>query len=137
MSQAVLVDTSVFAYALGGQHRYQQPCREFLWAARDQGLELHASVEMVQELALHRMRMVDPRTAVEQGRLAARACVLHAFDDRVLTVALELVESGRLRGRDAVHAATANVAGITSIVSTDPAFDEVAERIDPARWAEN
>ncbi len=56
MSQAVLVDTSVFAYALGGQHRYQQPCREFLWAARDQGLELHASVEMVQELALHRMR---------------------------------------------------------------------------------
>ena len=134
MSQVVLVDTSVFVYALGGRHRFQQPCREFLWSARDQGLELHASVEMVQELVFHRMRKVDPRTAVEQGRLAARACVLHAFDERVLGRALEMIEAGRLRGRDAVHAATAEVAGITGIVSTDSAFDDVIDRIDPAQW---
>jgi len=135
MSHAVLVDTSVFAYALGGQHTYQQPCREFLWSARDQGLELHASVEMVRELVFHRMRRTDPETAAQQGRLAGRACVLHAFDERVLSVALELMEAGRLRGRGAVHAATAEVAGIAGIVSTDAAFDDVADRIDPVQWA--
>ena len=47
---------------------------------------------------------------------------MHAFDERVLTSALKT-------------RVTAELAGITSIVSKDPAFYEVAERIDPAQWA--
>ncbi len=131
MNRAVLVDTSVFAYALGGEHPLREPCRQFLRDAR--GLELHASVEMVQELTFHRMRRTDAATAAEQGRLAARSCVLHPFDERVLDTALRMIADGTLRGRDAVHAATAELAGITTIVSTDPAFDGVLDRLDPAR----
>lgn len=132
MSRAVLVDTSVFAYALGGDHPQRQPCRQFLRDASRNGLELHASVEMVQELTFHRMRRIDAATAAEQGRFAARACILHAFDERVLDTALWLIGEGSVRGRDAVHAATASVAGISTIISTDPAFDSVLERIDPS-----
>ena len=80
------MDTSVFAYALGGEHPQREPCRAFL--RESQGLELHASVEMVQELTFHRLRKTDAVTAVEQGRLAGRTCVLHAFDERVLDAAL-------------------------------------------------
>lgn len=134
MSRAVLVDTSVFAYALGGEHPLREPCRDFLRDARLSGLELHASVEMVQELTFHRMRRTDPATAAEQGRLAALSCIMHAFDERVLETALGLIGDGTLRGRDAVHAATAARAGIGAIVSTDPAFDRVLERLDPAAF---
>ncbi|HQR79737.1 MAG TPA: PIN domain-containing protein [Actinomycetota bacterium] len=130
MSRAVLVDTSIFAYALGDGHAYREPCRDFLATAAANGLELHASVEMVQELTFHRMRRVDAQTAVAQGRLAAAACELHAFDEKVLDRALSLVLEG-MRGRDAVHAATAAVAGISVIVSTDPGFDSVMERLSP------
>ncbi len=134
MSRAVLVDTSVFAYALGGDHPLREPCRAFLRDARTTGLELHASVEMVQELTFHRMRKTDSATAVDQGRLAGRSCVLHAFDERVLDAALGMIRDGTVRGRDAVHAATATLAGIGTIVSTDPAFDAVLQRLDPAAF---
>ena len=132
MSTAVLVDTSVFAYALGGEHAAREGCRRFLRDSRGQGLELHASVEMVQELTFHRMRMATTATAVEQGRLAGRTCILHPFDERVLDAALSLMADGSLRGRDAVHVATASLSGISTIVSTDPAFDGILERLDPA-----
>ncbi|MEI2716290.1 MAG: type II toxin-antitoxin system VapC family toxin [Candidatus Nanopelagicales bacterium] len=71
VSRAVLVDTSVFAYALGGEHPLREPCRDFLRDARLSGLELHASVEMVQELTFHRMRRTDAgdrRRAGQAGR---------------------------------------------------------------------
>jgi predicted nucleic acid-binding protein len=58
-------------------------------------------------------------------------CVLHPFDERVLDRALVMVEQGLARGRDAVHAATAALAGISVIASTDRGFDAVMERLDP------
>lgn len=131
MSRPVLVDTSVFVYALGGDHPLKGPCLEFLLGARDSGLELHASVEMVQELTHHRMRKTDTRNAVAQGREASASCVLHAFDEEVLERSLALIAEGNVRGRDAVHAATAQLAGISTIVSTDPAFDLISDRLDP------
>ncbi len=76
--------------------------------------------------------MTTKETAVRQGRFAGRACVLHPFDEQVLTQALDLISATEIRGRDAVHAATAAVAGLGTIVSTDPAFDAVMRRLDPA-----
>lgn len=136
MSQRVVVDTSIFAYALGGEHPYRQPCRQFLATAARNGLTLHASVEMIQELVLHRMRTVDRAIAVEQARAAAGGVVLHAFDEHVLTRALALTAEGTVRGRDAVHVATAQLAGIGTIVSTDPGFDAVIDRLDPGATAQ-
>ncbi len=132
---AFLVDTAVFAYALGGSHPMKQPCLRVISAAGAGEIELHASVEMLQELTFHRMRRTDRRSAVRQARDAATLCVLHDFDVAVLDRALELIAtSDSLGGRDAVHAATALHHGLPSIISPDHAFDAVAglSRVDPA-----
>lgn len=135
---AVLVDTAVFAYALGGEHQYREPCRLVMDRARRGELQFHASVEMVQELVFHRMRLGGRSAAVAQGRAARSACVMHAFDGEVLTRSLELIERTNVRGRDAVHAATALVTGLVAIISPDPAFDDIAglRRLDPLELAD-
>lgn len=126
----VLVDASVFLYALGGEHELRSPCREVL--AR-QGLELHASVELVQEVVFHRMRRGERTDAVAVARLVADSCQLHDFDSAVLRRALSLIAEGGVGGRAAVHAATALEAGISVIVSPDSDFDGIdgLSRIDP------
>jgi len=134
----VFVDTAVIAYALGGPHELRGPCRFLVEAAAAGRLRLHASVEMVQELLFHRMRMVSRDRALEQAADVAILCELHEFDQRVLDLMIELIKTvGHLRGRDAVHAATAMRVGISRIVSPDPAFDSIPglTRIGPAGLA--
>lgn len=128
------VDTSVFAYALGGQHAERAPSRAVVEAATAGRLVLHASVEMVQELLHHRMRRADRDGALRQARAAAELCIVHAFDGAVLARALDLVSATSLRGRDAVHAATALQHGLPAMLSADPDFDVVPglTRISPA-----
>jgi predicted nucleic acid-binding protein len=124
---AVLVDTAVLAYALGGAHPMQEPCERLIEAAGAGEIELHASVEMIQELLFHRMRKTDRQAALDQARDAAALCFLHDFDQAVLARALALVDSHpTLGGRDAVHAATAVEHGLAVIVSPDRAFDGIA-----------
>lgn len=119
------VDTSVFAHALGGQHAQRGPSRAVVEAATAGRLVLHASVEMVQELLHHRMRRAGREAGLRQARAAAELCIVHAFDGAVLARALELVSATPLRGRDAVHAATALQHGLPTILSADPDFDAV------------
>lgn len=129
------VDTAVFAYALGGEHPLREPCQAVVAAAGAGLLELHASVEMVQELVFHRMRRADRNAAVRQARDTAILCVLHDFDRAVLDRALHLIETSEQIGwRDAVHAATALQNGLSTIISPDPAFDQVdgLTRLSPA-----
>ncbi|WP_448072706.1 type II toxin-antitoxin system VapC family toxin [Georgenia yuyongxinii] len=131
---AYLVDTSVFAYALGGEHPLRRPCQRLVEMATAGEVVLHASVELVQEVLHHRMRRGERAVALRQARACAELCVLHPFDTVVLQRALQIVESSRMRGRDAVHAATALTHGLPRIVSTDPDFDGVEglSRLDPA-----
>jgi predicted nucleic acid-binding protein len=132
---AFLVDTAVFAYALGGDHPMKRACGRAIAAAGDGHIELHASTELIQELVFHRMRKTDRPTAVRQARDVATVCVLHDFDEAVLYRALELIAmSESMGGRDAVHAATALHHGLPLILSPDRDFDAVVglRRIDPA-----
>ncbi len=133
MTTPIWVDTSILAYAAGGTHPLREPCRRLVAAAAARTVELHASVEMVQELLFHRMRRVGRAEAVAQARFAAELCVLHPFDGVVLGRALELVAVSDLGGRDAVHAASALAGGFTEIVSADRDFDVAPglARIDP------
>jgi hypothetical protein len=104
----------------------KQACVAVVAAAGAGTIELHASIEMIQELSFHRMRKTDRRTAVRQARDAATLCVLHDFDVAVLDRALELIATSKdLGGRDAVHAATALYHGLPEILSPDRAFDDV------------
>lgn len=130
----LFVDTSVFLLAVGGTHPNREPCREFLAAATERNVVLHASVEAVQEFLFHRMRRVDRALAVRQTHAVRKSVVLHPFDEAVLDESLRLIETTPLRGRDAVHAATALVTGHDRIVSLDSDFDglDAIRRVDPA-----
>jgi predicted nucleic acid-binding protein len=82
---------------------------------------------MIQEVLHHRLRVTGDRAAsVDQCHQLMALVTLLPFDTRVLDEALRLVRSSTgVRGRDAVHAATALAHGIDGIISTDPAFDGV------------
>ena len=122
------------ALALGEAHDQREACRQLLSEAAQGDLELHASVEAIQELLHHRMRKVDRRQAVSQVQRLQTAIRLHTFDHQVLAGATELVAATALRGRDAVHAATALIHGFDAIVTTDRDFHGLPglARIDPS-----
>ena len=96
-----------------------------LAASADGLVELHASVEVVQEFLFHRLRRDDRPRAVAATRAVREALVLHPFDASVASAMVDLVEGSGIGGRDAVHAATALVAGFEEIVSTDSDLDVV------------
>ena len=132
---AYLVDTAVLAYAVGGEYPRRTECQGVVTAAISGRIELHASVEMVQEFVVHRMRRISRSSAVRQARDVAQLCVLHDCDAGVLQTALDLIaDIDGIGGRDAVHAATAIRHGLSTIISPDRAFDVIPglRRIEPA-----
>lgn len=131
---AVLVDASVLVYALGDPDPRREPCRRFLREATQGVGRAYASVEMFQETLHHRMRRTGRRDiSVAEIREAEPMFIVLNFDHEVLERSLELIETTGIRGRDAVHAATALAYGIEKIASTDRAFDGIPglTRIDP------
>jgi predicted nucleic acid-binding protein len=132
-TRSLLVDSGVFLYALGGRHPLKTSCRT---ALADEHIDLHASVEMVQEVVFHRMRVDSRDNALLQAQTVASTCRLHPFDQAVLAEALALISRHRIGGRDAVHAATALVAGIGEILSADSDFDGLPglTRVDPREF---
>ena len=69
------------------------------------------------------------------ARDIARFLIVLNFDHEVLETALELIDRTNVRGRDAVHAATALAYGIETVASSDPAFDGIPgiHRLDPLK----
>jgi predicted nucleic acid-binding protein len=131
-----LFDTSVFLYALGGEHRYREPCRAILREMREGLLTGEASVELVHEFAYVRCRRTGTRTdAAESARDVAGICALHAVGSDDIERALDLwCEYPGLDMRDAIFAAQALNREIDAILSPDRDFDRIRglERVDPA-----
>jgi predicted nucleic acid-binding protein len=126
MSYAVLIDSVIPLYALGGPSPQREHCQAMLRAIVDRKVDAFASVELIQEVVFHRMRVTGDRSkAVREGRDLQELVIVLAFDSKVLAAALALIEATGIRGRDAVHAATALVNGVECLVSTDPAFDGI------------
>ncbi len=131
-----LYDTAIFSYALGGEHRYKEPCRQIVRMATIGELRGEASADMIQEFANQRMRRTGDRDgAAAAARNVERLVRLHPLEPDDALLGIDLFEANaRLDARDAVFAAVALNRGIDAILSTDRAFDEVngLERIDPA-----
>lgn len=125
-AREMFIDTTVLAYAVGGPHAHKAACVNLVQRAADGEVVLHASTEALAELVFHRMRRGDRAAAVETAHLARKMLVVHPFDDDVLERALDLIADTALRSRDAVHAATARVAGFDAIVTTDGDFTAVS-----------
>ena len=137
-TDAILLDTTLGVYSLGEDDPRREPSRALLSRAVAGEFRAYASVEMIQELVHHRLRKTgDRQLASANGRDLAATCTLLNFDREVLDLSLDLI--GRIptiRGRDAVHAATAIAYGIDQIASTDRAFDGIPglTRVDPLEF---
>jgi predicted nucleic acid-binding protein len=131
-----LYDTSIFVYALGGNHPYKEPCREIVRMAATGDLQGEASSDLLQELVHQRLRRTGDRLgAAEAARNVAKLAWWHPVEPNDVQRGIDLFEAhGALDARDAVFAALAINRGIDAILTTDHAFDEIdrLERIDPA-----
>ncbi len=131
-----LYDTSIFVYALGGEHPYREPCREIVRRATTGDLQGEASTDLLQEFAHQRLRRTGDRAnAAAATRDVAKLVWLHPLEPDDVQRGIDLLEThSHLDARDAVFAALALNRGIDAILATDRAFEEVdgLERIDPA-----
>jgi len=121
----VFLDTAPLLFAVGDPHPDRAASRQLLAAAQRGELRLHVSAEAVQEFAHHRLRRTTRAEAVAQTRDVLALCHVHALGGEVLRRALALIETTPLRGRDAIHAATALSQGYDHIITTDADFDVV------------
>jgi predicted nucleic acid-binding protein len=130
-----LFDTGVFVYALGGEHRYRDPCRAILHEVQGRRLAAEASTELIHEFAYVRLRRAGDRAeAARSARAIGRSLSLHAVEPRDMERALDLwSEHEQLDVRDAIFAAQALNRGIEAILSPDRDFDGIPglQRIDP------
>ena len=131
-----LFDTGVFIYALGGEHRYRDPCRAILRELRGGRLAAEASVELIHEFAYVHLRQVGSRSdAARSAHAIERSLALHTVEPPDMARAVDLwAEHERLDVRDAIFAAQALNREIDAILSPDRGFDGIPglERIDPA-----
>jgi uncharacterized protein len=131
-----LFDTSVFIYALGGEHPYRDPCRAIMGMGVEGRLAGEASIELLHEFVHVRARRGATRArAVADARNIAATSRLHAVERADIERALELwTEHERLDIRDAIFAAQALNRGIDAILSPDRGFDGIPAlaRVDPA-----
>jgi len=131
-----LYDTSIFVYALGGEHPYREPCREIVRKAAVGDLQGEAGADLLQELLHQRARRTgDRQGAAKATRQVSRLAWWHSVEPADVQRGIDLYETHEgLGAQDAVFAALAINRGIGAILATDQAFDEVdgLERIDPA-----
>lgn len=129
----VFLDTSVLLLAAGGEHAQRAACRDIIAGIQRGEIEGHVSVEAVQEYVHHRLRR-SARTAIEEAVSLRHMLTLHAFDEAVLDEALRLMAVSSVRGRDAVHAATAIRHGFEEVLSADDDFEKVPglRRLEPS-----
>ena len=130
-----LFDTGVFVYALGGEHRYREPCRAILREVQSRRLGAEASIELIHEFAYVRRRREGSRAdAARWAHAIGRSFSLHIVEPRDMDRALDLwCEHERLDMRDAIFAAQALNRDIDAILSPDRGFDGIPglQRIDP------
>lgn len=131
-----LYDTSIFVYALGGEHPYREPCREIVRRAAAGDLQGEASADLLQELLQQRARRTGDRPgAAKSVRNVAKLAWWHPLEPNDVQRGIDLYETHTgLDARDAVFVALALNRGIDAILTTDRAFDGIdgLERIDPS-----
>lgn len=123
----MLLDTSVLVYAVGADHKFQEPCRRLIQLVADGTISATTTVEAIQEFVHVRARRRPRPDATALGRAYATllAPLTHPVASDLIR-GLELFERHPDLGAfDSVLAATAERVGDGRLVSTDGAFREV------------
>ncbi len=132
----VFLDSNVFIYAAGAPSPYKEPCVALLRRVASGELDAATSAEVIQEIHHVFRRRGRLRDGVALGREVAAL-----FPGLLPLTRADILRSGeiltawpQLSPRDALHAATALNAGISTMVSTDSDFDFVdgITRVAPA-----
>lgn len=125
----IVLDTTVLAYAKGGDHQLRDPCRRLISAIGDGKLEATTTVEVIQEFVHVRARRRGRSDAARLGQDYAdllSPLLAPSHDD--LRRGLELFQRlAALDAFDAVLAATALGIGATVLVSADRAFAKLEQ----------
>lgn len=114
-------DTSIFVYALGGDHTYREPCPRDRAPSAAGELQGEASGDLLRSSCTS--KRAAPATAAGPQR------------PNDIQRGIDLFEAhAELDARDSVFAALALNHSVDAILSTDGAFDGIdgLERIDPA-----
>ncbi|MCA0180715.1 MAG: type II toxin-antitoxin system VapC family toxin [Actinobacteria bacterium] len=127
------IDSTIPIYAMGADSAWRPRCRAFLARAAAEHRPLHCSVEALQEVLFHRLRRTSREQALAEVAALESSVVAHDFSLDIWRSARQLVAESDLRGRDAIHAATALALGFTHIVSIDADFDGAPglQRVNP------
>jgi uncharacterized protein len=132
----IVLDTTVLAYAVGGNHRLAPPCRRLIEAITAGIVSATTTVEVIQEFVSVRARRRSRQDAVRIGRdYAALLAPLLTVDERDLERGLVLFGRHEALGSfDAVLVAAAFRHEAEALVSADRAFGDVRglRHIDPA-----
>lgn len=129
------LDANIPIFAAGKPSPLQANCKAIMQAVADQPGAVATSAEVLQELLHVYLRRGELETARELIRNVhaslTGAIVAVSAADIVAAAALDV--SPRLQARDRVHLAVMQRLGISRIISSDRALDEVSsiERLDP------
>ncbi|CAN5744637.1 hypothetical protein BH23ACT4_BH23ACT4_03270 [soil metagenome] len=134
------LDTSIFLYAVGSDHRYREPCRRILAGAGRGEFEAVVNIEVLQEYVHVRSRKgIERDTAALESTDIVSSCRVEDVSMATFQVALRIfVTTPAVGFRDALHAATAVSLLAEGVVSSDRGFDAVQglTRYDPVDFAE-
>ena len=135
----IVLDTTILAYAAGGEHPLREPCRRLLSAVAEGTVRATTTIEVIQEFAHVRARRRPRADAVALARDYAQALTpLLVVDRPVLERGLSLFEETAEVGCfDAILAAAAIANDAQALVSVDTGFGAVPglNHVDPATEA--
>lgn len=123
----IVLDTTVLAYAVGSEHRFQGPCMRLMEAIEAGSLSATTTPEVIQEFAHIRARRAARQNAIELATAFADLLApLIAVEETALRRGLALYGDHHGIGSfDAVLLAAAMDTGATAIASADAAFGAV------------
>lgn len=131
----IVLDTTILAYATGGEHPLRDPCRRIFDAATNGELDARTTTFVIQEFLHVASRRRGRRAAAASAReFTAVLAPLLRHEQEHVTDALDLYEAHeRLGAFDAFLAAAVRAVGAT-LVSADRAFADVSglSYVDPA-----
>ena len=124
----IFVDTNVFMYVVGRPHPLKEAAQRFLDEARQNGVELYTSAEVLQELA---------HVYLSTGRPQAFDAALNVIADAEVEVwpleAADIAQARQLherypnlQARDLCHLASCQRRGIREIKTFDRAFAAIS-----------
>jgi hypothetical protein len=124
----IFVDTTVPMYVIGAPHPHKDTALRLLERATANHERLVTDAEVLQEI-LHRYVAINRRDAIQPA-----FDLIHELVDEIFPIDRAAVERAKavvlgyptLSARDAIHVATMQAHGVSSIMTFDSGFDSVS-----------